>query len=318
MAFTDNPETKLVPNLPFADYVKAHGVSQSRLRIFDYDLGGCPALYKWSVEHPDQSLKDTKALSDGRRYHHFILEPDSFLRFYALRTKEIEQELFEKAKVDPKCKARGFSPLLGTVKKWTADREAEGKLVITQDDSDVLHEMRQALMLNNEVFDELGACRSDQLELSAFAGFEFKRGTHEGKYMQLKARFDIVPDGKSLIDLKTARTSHQQQFALQAYRLGYHIQAAFYTDCANANGLKKTRFGFLSQDKFPPYLSCIHWVEGWIGRGRQRYTDILRGLADAITRNEWSGYHSGELMPPNFAEAEFEAVGTAELTHGHE
>jgi len=307
MTFTDTPETKLVPNLPFADYCHALGVNQSGLRLFDYDLGGCPALYHWSTLHPDED-KDSRALRDGRRYHHFVLEPDSFDRVYALRTKAIEDELFEKAKEDKACKAKGFSTKLKVYEEWKAKTQAMGLEIITQAEADVLQEMRRALMLNSEVFEELGACKSEQLEVSAFAGFEFQRGAHQGRKMQLKARFDIVPVGDALIDLKTARTAHPRQFARQAWELGYDIQAALYSDVANANGLGKKRFGFLAQDKFPPYLSCIHWVNGWLGHGRQRYTKILSDLADAITNDRWPGYESGELEPPSYAMNEIEAA----------
>lgn len=294
--------------MPFADYCQALGVNQSRLRLFDYDLGGCPALYRHATLHPDET-KDTKALNEGRRYHHFVLEPDSFDRFYALRTKAIEDELYDEAMLDKKCKARGFSTRLGTYERWKEKQELAGKEVITQTEFDVLQEMRRALMLNSEVFDELGACKSDQLELSAFAGFEFKHGPHAGRKMQLKARIDLVPAGDALIDLKTARTAHPRKFARQAWELGYDIQAAFYLDCANANELNKKRFGFLAQDKFPPYLSCIHWVNGWLGHGRQRYTVILSRLADAIVNDRWPGYESGELEPPSYAMDEIEAAG---------
>lgn len=307
MAFTEEPETKIVPNLPFSDYCAAHGVNQSRLRLFDYDLGGCPALYHHNVLHPEES-KDTKALDEGRRYHHFVLEPDAFDKLYVLRTKVIEDELFAKAKEDKACKAKGFSTKLKVYEEWKIKTQVMGFEIITQAQFDVLQEMRRSLMLNKEVFDELGACHPNQLEVSAFAGFEFKRGNHAGRKMQLKGRFDIVPTGDAMIDLKTARTAHPRQFAKQAYELGYDLQAAFYLDCANANGMEKKRFGFLAQDKFPPYLSCIHWVNGWLGHGRMRYTKILSDLADAITRDEWPGYCSGELEPPAYAEAEFEAA----------
>lgn len=307
MAFTDSPETKLVPNLSFEDYCKALGVNQSRLRLFDYDLGGAPAIYQYATLHPDCGV-DTKARRDGRSYHSFVLEPDSFDRHYALRTREIEQELFEKATEDKACKAKGFSTKLKVYEEWKAKTQGMGLEIITQSEFDVLQEMRRALMLNTEVFEELGACRSDQLEVSAFAGFEFQRGPHQGRKMQLKARFDILPTGDALIDLKTARTAHPRQFARQAYELGYDIQGAFYTDVANANDCGIKRFGFLAQDKFPPYLSCIHWVNGWLGHGRQRYGKILSDLADAITRNEWPGYASGELEPPAYAMEEIEAA----------
>lgn len=306
--FTESPETKLVPNLPFADYCTAPGINQSRLRVFDYDLGGCPALYQHVTLRPDDAQVDTKALRDGRRYHAFVLEPDTFDKFYVLRTKEIEDQLFDEAKQDKACKAKGFSTLLKTYKAWHEKTTSMGLEVITQSEYNVLQDMRRALMLNEEVFAELGSCRSDQLEVSAFAGFEFRRGPYEGKKLQLKARFDIVPAGDALIDLKTARNTHPRKFARQAWELGYDIQGAFYQDVANANDLGKKRFGFLAQDKFPPYLSCIHWVNGWLGHGRVRYTKIISDLADAITRNKWPGYESGELEPPSYALDEIEAA----------
>jgi hypothetical protein len=307
MAFTDSPETKLVPNLPFADYCEAYGINQSRLRLFDYDLDGCPALYHYATLHPDLD-EDTKARRDGRRYHHFVLEPDSFDQFYALRTKAIEDELFAKAKEDKACKAKGFSTKLKVYEEWKAKTNAMGLEIITQSEADVLDEMRRALMLNSEVMDELGACRADQLEVSGFAGFEFKRGPHAGKRMQLKARFDLVPDSDALIDLKTARTVSPRKFAWQAYDLGYAIQGGFYMDVANANDLRKKRFGFLAQEKTPPYLSCIHWIDWWLGYGRQRYGKILSDLADAIVADRWPGYASGQLEPPGFALEEIEGA----------
>lgn len=307
MAFTNSPETKLVPNLPFADYCHAPGVNQSRLKLFDYDLGGCPALYQWATLHPDEQ-KDTKALTEGRRYHHFVLEPDSFNRYYALRTKVIEDELYDEAMLDKKCRAKGFSIKLGTYERWKEKQELAGKGVITQAGFDVLQEMRRALMLNSEVFEELGACKADQLELSAFAGFEFKRGPHQGRTMQLKSRLDINPNTDAIIDLKSSRSAHPRQFARQAWELGYAIQSAMNIDCANANGLGKKRWGALAQDKFPPYLSCIHWMTSWVDYGRQRYTVLLSKLADAISSDRWLGYESGELEPPSYAMDEIEAV----------
>lgn len=308
MAFTDSPETKLVPNLPFDDYCRAPGVNQSRLRLFDYDLGGAPALYLHATLHPDFGV-DTKARKDGRAYHSFVLEPDSFDKFYALRTKAIEDELYAEAMLDKKCRAKGFSVKLGTYERWKEKQELAGKEVLTQASFDVLQEMRRALLLDSEIMDELGACKSDQLEVSGFAGFEFKRGPHAGKKIQLKARFDLLPDSDALIDLKTARTASPQKFAKQAYELGYAIQMAVYGDVANANSQNKNRFGFLAQDKFPPYLPCLHWVDGWINYGRQRYTKILSDLADAITSNKWPGYQSGQLEPPSYAMDEIEAAG---------
>lgn len=47
LSFCDNPITKIEEDLAFADYLARPGVSQSMLKQFDYDSGGCPALYRF-------------------------------------------------------------------------------------------------------------------------------------------------------------------------------------------------------------------------------------------------------------------------------
>jgi hypothetical protein len=302
LTFCENPITKIEEDLGFTEYLARPGISQSMLKLFDYDSGGCPALYKYAVGNPGSAIPATKALEDGRRYHHFLLEPESFDQYYAELTEEIEQRLFADA-LACKSKAAGFSQRLGTFIAWKADREAEGKAVVTRDEAQMLRDMRDAIFANPDV-SEWFDFKEAKLEVSFFSGW--KAGDAQ---FQMKGRSDTVPPGDSIIDLKTARTAHPEEFARVAWRLGYHIQASFYIDLARKNGLDKKRFGFLAQDKFPPYLACIHWLgDDWIRYGRVRYTKILLDIADAIRRNDWPGYRSGELMPPSWAQTEIESV----------
>lgn len=307
LTFTDNPVYKLVPDLPFREYAAAPGINNTSLSWFDEWSGGAPAKYRFYVEHPELRPEPTDAQFDGSCYHQFVLQPDCFDKFYVVRTAEIEEACYAAA-LAGKSKAKGFSPLLSTYKDWAAAQEAEGRQVITQKRADELHWMRDALLRNECVRDEGIFEPGTQMEVSAFCGYKFKSGPCEGRWLQLKMRFDLVNTGDALVDLKSARTAHQAEFSRQCFKLRYHRQAALYIDGANANGLEKKRFGFLAQDKFPPYLACIHWVNFWLPGGRLEYQNTLSRIGSAILANSWPGYGSGELEPPEYAKAELEAA----------
>lgn len=301
---SETPFNRVTDDLPFEDYLKTAGISQSMLKVFDYDSGGCPALFKYVLKH-GSGKPETRALEHGRRYHRFLLEPDSFDRVFVVCTEEIQESIFALA-IAAKSKAKGFSTRLGEYQRWAALQERNGREVISQEDSDVLHGMRDSIFANREVA-EWFSWKGAKLEQSMFSGWV---GTEKGNAFQLKGRIDINPLGSdALLDLKTARTAHPTEFARVAWKLGYHIQAAFYTDLARNNGQDKKRFGFLTQDKFPPYLACIHWMgDEWILYGRVRYKKILFDISDAVARDDWPGYCTGELMPPDWAKVEIESV----------
>ncbi len=307
LTFTDNPVTKLVPNLSFGDYCTRPGINQSAIKLFDYDSGGCPALYRYAAQYGDPR-PDSAAKRDGRAYHHYLLQRDTFEERYAILTKELEDQLFDEAVTLDKSKAKGFSTKLSCYMRWKVGCEAEGREVISQAQVDEFERMAEAISESSDVSEELGKLKVESrnektgFELSAFAGSKIPP-------VQLKARFDLVPPGDALIDLKSARSAHPAEFAKVVARLGLDIQCAFYIDVARLGGLDKRRFGFLTQDKFPPYLSCIHWMpEAWIKYGRIRYRKILLDIADAFKRNDWPGYRSGELMPPSWLMTEIEAI----------
>jgi hypothetical protein len=300
IGFVDKPRTAILNG--GLEYDSIEGISQSFLKSFDYDSGGCPALAKYWYEHPEERVS-TPAQSHGTRWHHFLLQPDSFEQFYSVLTIEVEQRLFELAK-DGKSKAKGFSTKLNTYLDWKRDQEEHGRKVVSVKEAEELRRMRDAILSNKDIAEwfEFG---ESKLEVAVLAPFEFG----DGSKLQLKGRIDIVPPCDVLLDLKSCRSAHPREFARAVNNYGLDIQAAYYIDLCRKNGLPKKRFGFLSQDKFPPYLACIHWLpEDWIRYGAVRYRKILGDLAAAIKFNEWPGYQTGELMPPDWLLPAIEAI----------
>jgi hypothetical protein len=304
--FQMNPVTEIAPNLSWEDYRTRPGISQSWLKLFDCDLGGAPAKAKFYAEHPELCPPPSVAMEQGQTYHAYLLQPDKFDQLYAVVTEELEAELYQEA-IATKSKAKGFSRSLNTYKAWEADQLSQGKKAIGRDHAAQIKAMCAELWQTTDVACEIEGTGIDDFEVSFFAGYQLPSSD---SYLPLKGRMDILPQGTdAILDLKSCRTAHPREFAATVARLGYDIQAAFYLDLARLNGLDKRRFGFIAQDKDPPYLCCIHWLgEDWLRYGRIRYRKILLDVADAIKRNDWPGYNSGELMPPAWILPEIEAL----------
>lgn len=301
IAFTGKPQTAIL-NHGGADYDAVEGISRSFLVAFDYDCGGCPALAKYRYEHPDERVS-TDAQEDGTRWHHFLLQPDSFEQFYSVLTIEIQDALYEQAR-DGKSKAKGFSTKLSSYLDWNRQQEEDGRKVVSVKQADELRRMRDAILSNTDIAEWFEFSES-RLEVAVLAGHEFR----DGRQLQLKGRIDIVPPDDVLLDLKSCRCAHPREFARAVTNYALDIQAAFYIDLCRKNGLPKKRFGFLAQDKFPPYLACIHWLpDEWIRYGAARYRKILGDVGEAIRLNDWPGYQTGVLEPPEWLKPALEAV----------
>src|SRR5206468_182091 len=146
MFIAETPFNRITDDLPFEDYLKTAGISQSLLKIFDYDSGGCPALFKYQLEH-GSTKPETKALEHGRRYHRFLLEPDAFDQVFVVCNEEIQASIFELS-VAGGSKARTFSTRLAEYQNWAGLQERIGREVISQEESDVLHAMRESIFAN--------------------------------------------------------------------------------------------------------------------------------------------------------------------------
>lgn len=308
LTFTENPRLA-VAAMSFADYQAALGINQSLLRLYDRESGGAPARYRHACLHPEDG-PSSPAMDFGSAYHCLSLTPEEFERRYLVRTAEIEEEIYARAMLDKKCKAKGFSTKLKEYERWQAEWEAKGRTVLTAKQADQLQAMRATLLASSEVQDSGILERGCAFEVSFFAPYTLPGG----EKFQLKARTDALPAGDAIIDLKSARgnRAHPRAFARTVADMRLDLQAAFYLDIANANGRAVKRFAFLAQDKEPPYLPSLLWMPAeWIAYGRSTsrgYRRILHDIAESIRRDEWPGYGNEMLEWPSWLNTEIEAV----------
>jgi len=109
----------------------------------------------------------------------------------------------------------------------------------------------------------------------------------------LRCRMDvrtINPHSKKNVvaDLKTTQSIQLSAFAANAYRYGYHRQAAFYEMGVEALLGERPEFYFIAVEKTPPYTCrVVEFNDEFMERGRRSVREGLRDLAMRYATNDW-------------------------------
>jgi hypothetical protein len=227
----------------------------------------CPAIY-WGQSYLNPQGRpgiDTKALAVGKAAHALALgEPEfaknfAILPFDSLRTNE--------------------------AKAWRDKTEAEGKVILRDDDFQMVKDMADAIT------------RSPQCS-RAFRNGKPERSLiwkDEQTGVWLKSRPDWLPDDPAngwAIDYKTTADLRPRKFSAQAFECGYHLQAALQMDaCKAVLGVEPIGIGHVVQEKSPPYLAELRlFTPEQIAFGRREYRRALGIFARCWQTKRWPGY----------------------------
>lgn len=138
-------------------------------------------------------------------------------------------------------------------------------------------------LLEHPIAGELLTASAGTPELSAFA-------PDPATGVWLRGRFDLYADG-DLFDYKTAASADPDTFARRAVDYGYHRQAAWYLDLARLVGLDADGFGFIVQEKEPPYaVACIRLSDEHLILGRRDMRTAIDTYAECLASGLWPGY----------------------------
>jgi hypothetical protein len=111
-----------------------------------------------------------------------------------------------------------------------------------------------------------------------------------------------------MADIKTASRISPTLFGRDAYRFGYHFQAAFYMDGARlVHDETIDQFYIIAVEKEPPFLVKIYEVEqADLDLGRSQRDWILSKVAEAEKTGQWPGYDAkvSPLPLPSYAGTE--------------
>lgn len=142
----------------------------------------------------------------------------------------------------------------------------------------------------------------------------------------LKSRPDWLPDDPAtgwLIDYKTAATLRPREFSMNAFKYGYHVQAAMQIDAVRAVlGVKVAGIAHVVQEKASPFLAELRlFTPEQIEFGRQEYRRALRLFAKCWEAQQsgkperiaWPGY----TTEPQYIETPIYIAKEMENSNGH-
>lgn len=105
-----------------------------------------------------------------------------------------------------------------------------------------------------------------------------------------RGRFDYLGP-RVIVDYKTAANASPEAFRKACVDYGYAMQAAWYLDLAADLGHPAEGFGFIAQEKTPPYLVEIYDLDDdFLDWGRNRNRLALEIYRDCTAAGSWPGY----------------------------
>ncbi len=264
--------------MTLAQYLKAPGISQSRLKAF----ARSPAHFKVAL---DEEADPTRATILGHVFHTAVLEPHLLDKSYYLRPDTY--------------KIRGVGK--DEEKKWNGNSLWCKEWLERHKDREVLlsHEHADVIAMRKSVMEHPGA--SAALAEGASEVCLFVKDPETG--ILLKCRGDRLT-GRSIVDLKSTLDASPAGFAKAILKFGYYVQAAFNLDLANWLNLGKDHFCFIATEKEPPYATAFYELdEASIIKGREQYRYWLSLLSYCMEYDEWPAYNPAiqEISLPDYA-----------------
>ena len=287
-------------------YRKAEGVSQSELK----EVLRSPA--HWLARYgPDAAPTfPSNAMIIGTALHCKLLEPELFdSQFVDRSTLDKELTITQlKAALDDEgieYKKTAKKPELEQL-LYPDGKPVDKRTSLSGDDFAIVNGMAEVTRSHSIAGNWFDPGRKDYRrgnELSLYA-----EPSADTFGLPIKGRLDRLEktaNGWMILDLKTTDDASPGTFQKKAYTMGYHLQAAFYTDLLrkvlNTNNVE---FMFCAMERRRPHgISLYRAGEDMIELGREQYREALRALAYCKSQDSFPGYDSEviELTLPSWA-----------------
>lgn len=258
------------------DYI----MSPSSLREF----GHCPARWKAGYEPPDSDAKDWGSLFDT-----LALTRDQFGDRYAVEPGTYKNE---KGEVKP------WNNNSNVCKAW---REDQGEKEIVKAKQVEEAEFAIKCLLSDEIVRAWFDCCDRQVLVSG----EWK--TEAGLIVPVRCLLDFVPRvgsefEKCLGDLKTCRTAAVLPFQRDAFRMGYHVQAAFDLGLYSAaTGEDRNTWCWVLSESYPPYQSGKRMLsQDFLTLGQATAGRLMENYAKCLLNDRWPGYDDHDEAVQNW------------------
>lgn len=260
----------LIRNYPAHVYHARPEISKHDLDLIRH----APGLYRHAKDNPEES--ESAALIFGSLYHTAVLEPGMLL-----------DEYFIMPDFDARTKE-------GKRIRDEAREEAGNRRCVKLDEVQTVQAMHKALLQNPLVAELLKDSSRFAVEPSFF-------WTDETTGVECRARADLITKDGFIVDLKTCVNADLERFTKDAFKFGYHRQAAHYLrgwgqmlktaqpDTLNdVPGMRA--FVFIAQEKEPPYLSAVYVASpGMLKLGNYENHLALKTASECMASGKWPG-----------------------------
>ena len=261
---------KIERGIPEAEYHSWKLMSASALKTLDKST----PLHLLAEQ---ENRTDTSAFRVGRALHSLLLTPTVYDRDF-LCAPDIDRRT--KAGKEEWEKFQGL---------------AEGRTVLTRDESNLVEEMRGGVMTHPASRMLINAC-GDDVELTV-------RGSIYG--MDAKARLDgWIESTGTIIDIKThSGLASPQEFARSAWNFSYWTQFAFYREMLRAAGKEVSNVILIVVEKNAPHACmCAALHPDGLDLAASRLPDLAKLYAEFLA-DPCKGWSDDilEIRIPNWA-----------------
>jgi exodeoxyribonuclease VIII len=257
-----SPLDGVYPGVPYAEY---NGWSAARASLLS-ERTPLHAHYRLTHEREASPEMDL-----GQLTHTAILEPEAFAERFAVAPK-----------IDRRYKAG---------KEEWARFQAENaeRVVVTADDWSFARAMAEAVWQHPTARLLLAGKGRNELSLVT-------RGLGDSAVKVRIDRLTALEGVPCVVDLKTTRIASNRGFAREIATYKYHLQAALYSDAAQA--IAPVPFGrkfiFIAVENKPPHAcACYELADEALDQGRGEYQRALKRWAEAKATGVWPGYADG-------------------------
>lgn len=261
-------DTRIVEDMPFAEYAHLDAVNASYLTTFAQRT---PAAALWDKMNPKT---ETAAMTLGRALHTMVLEPD-----------KVKDRIIVAPETINKRTNKGKE-------EWAA-LVTSGKDILKAQDFAQLGAMAERLRLHEELTARLKRGRKELTILWEMDG------------IKCKARLDLVADNMAF-DIKTSRRTNEHGMRTDIVNFGYDLKAAWYLLAATQAGLNNGSMMWVWAfvENVPPFEPSM-WVmdPDWQKNATDAIMTAWARFRECYRSNNHPGHHTGikTMHAPNWA-----------------
>ena len=295
---------------PDGAYRKAEGTSQSELKEVLRSPAHWLARYGPEAEPTFPSI----AMIIGTALHCRVLEPEVFDGSFVDRSS-LDKELNIsqlKAALDEEgieYKKAAKKPELEAL-LYPDGKPVDKRTSLSKEDYAIVCGMADALRTHDITGAWFDPGRTNYRKANEVS--MYVEASAETFGLPIKGRLDRLEktaNGWMILDLKTTDDASPSGFQRKAFQMGYHIQAAFYTDLvAKVFGCDPDSVEFMFcaiERKRPHGIGLYRAGTEMTDMGRKAYKRALQVLSFCKTRDKFPGYEPviTDLMPPAWAKS---------------